>query len=134
MKAAVFMLSVVLLLSGCSNGASDLDRALVFRDRLLEASECRFHAVIVADYGDTVHTFEMDTKTDSQGDLFFDVIYPETISGISGTVRQEGPFITFDDKILAFPMLADGLLAPVAAPWVLMKALKIGRASCRERV
>lgn len=126
MKAAVFMLCVTLLLSGCSGENADMSKALEFRERILESSECGFRAEIVADYGDAVHTFVMNTSTDSQGSVSFEVISPEPISGITGSIGQNGPSVTFDDIILAFPMFADGLPAPVSAPWIFMKALRSG--------
>ena len=35
-------------------------------------------------------------------------------------------FLTFDNEILAFDMLADGQLSPVSAPWVLLHTLRGG--------
>ena len=34
--------------------------------------------------------------------------------------------MTFDDKVLAFPLLADGQLAPICTPWILLNTLRSG--------
>lgn len=133
MKRVGLLLCLSLLLTGCGKGNEGLEGAMSFRDKLLEASECIFTAVITADYGDEVHTFTMDTTTNAQGDLSFTVIQPESISGITGEIRQSGARLTFDDTALAFPLLADGQLSPVSAPWVMMQALRSGYISCVGR-
>ena len=58
--------------------------------------------------------------------MAFEVTGPEPISGITGTLTRSGGALTFDDTILGFPMLAEGRLAPVSAPWILLKALRSG--------
>ena len=97
-----------------------------FRADLLASMGCRFDAVITADYGDILHTFSVSCCSDENGGLTFTVTEPETISGISGKISSEGGDLTFDDEVLAFELLADGQLTPVAAPWVLVKTLRGG--------
>ena len=92
----------------------------------MDAESCLFSAVITADYGETIYTFQMECKTDSSDTMKFTVKDPETISGISGKISEELAALTFDNRVLAFPMLADGQLTPVAAPWVFLKTLKSG--------
>ena len=58
--------------------------------------------------------------------MSFCVIEPAGISGITGKVHAKGGELTFDDSALAFPLLADGYISPVSAPWVFMKALRSG--------
>lgn len=117
---------VMILLTGCKNTESDLGRAMALRQRLLGSSGCTFDAVITADYGDKIYTFSMACQADSQGDLTFTVTDPQTICGITGTVTQQGGHLTFDGKALAFEMLADGLVTPVSAPWILIRTLRGG--------
>ena len=126
MKYAVLILCIMLILSGCTLGASEIDRAMELRSQLLAASEVTFHASIVADYGDQLHTFGMNCTGNSQGDLLFSVTEPETISGISGTVSEEGGKLTFDDKALFFELLTDDQLSPVSAPWIFLRTLRSG--------
>ena len=125
MKRIGLLLGVVLLLTGCGKG-KELDRAMALRTELLAASECSFRTEITADYGDKVHSFTMDNHSDGNGNVEFTVVGPDSISGITGSVGNSGGELTFDDTALAFPLLADGQLAPVTAPWLLIKTLRSG--------
>lgn len=123
MKRLLAVVALVLL-TGCGgNGA--LDKVMALRADLL-AAECSFHTVITADYGDAVHSFAMDCRFDTDGSLAFTVTEPESIAGITGTVSREGGALTFDDSVLAFPLLADEQFSPVSGPWVLMQSLRGG--------
>ena len=51
---------------------------------------------------------------------------PEEISGSRGPVRGTEGTVQFDETALAFPLLAEGRLSPLSAPWVLMKAIRSG--------
>lgn len=104
------------------------------RQQLLQAEECSFKAVVVADYGDLLHTFSMHCNFDNLGNMTFTVEEPTSINGITGTVTNEKGFLTFADQVIAFPLLADGQLSPVSAPWVLMKSIRSGyiNSSVRE--
>lgn len=131
MKRFLALFSLVLL-TGCTGSGDALDVVMALRADLLAAGSC-FRAVITADYGDAVHTFTMDCRSDTTGGLEFTVVEPESISGISGTVSREGGALTFDEAVLAFPLLADGQFSPVSAPWVLMQTLRGGYVtSCGE--
>ena len=95
------------------------------RTKLL-GSGCQFEASVTADYGDKTYSFEMACRVDKAGNLQFEVLQPDTISGITGSIADSGGKLTFDDSALAFPLQADGLLSPVSGPWVLLKALRGG--------
>lgn len=124
MKRVVALLFCILWLTGCAN--SQLDEGVSFRERLLSAEGCTFQCQITADYSDELYTFDIDCTFDSQGNLSFTVISPETISGITGGITEEGGKLTFDDKVLAFAFLADGQFSPVSGPWILMQSLRSG--------
>lgn len=126
MKIAAAVVLIVCLLSGCGAGDDQMDQAMNLRKKILEADVCSFQSVITADYGDALYTFQMECSTDSAGNLQFTVTDPETISGITGSISQDSASLTFDDKVLAFPMLADGELTPVSAPWLFMNTLRSG--------
>lgn len=96
------------------------------RQEILTANGCQFHAVITADYGDKIYTFAMDCAFDNSGNMRFSVTEPQTISGVTGIIQMDGGHLTFDDQVLAFPLLADDQLTPVSAPWVFMRALRSG--------
>lgn len=124
-KLAVF-LCVVLLLCGCQNSDDLTNKALTIRNKLQEGNGCSFSATIQADYGEKIYIFKMDCQTDHAGNLTFSVTEPATLCGITGKVSETGGAITFDDKILAFPTIADGQVSPVSAPWLFLKALRSG--------
>ncbi len=125
MKRIIIVLCALFLLTGCSNGNQQLDRAINLRSKLL-SKEVTFDAEITADYGDKTYTFTMKCSIDTQGDMTFQVIEPEVISGITGKVSATGGKLTFDDVALGFDLMADEQLSPVSGPYVLMKSLRSG--------
>ncbi len=125
MKRIFAALLLLVLVSGCSAGQNEMDRAMALRAKLLSRA-VEFETEITADYGDKTYSFSVGCRADEQGTLTFTVTAPETISGITGTVSAAGGKLTFDGHALAFPALADGQLTPVCAPWVLVKTLRSG--------
>ena len=93
-----------------------------------------FDAEITADYGDTQLSFVLHTQVDKDGNVVFSVLEPQSIAGITGTVSQSGGKLTFDDKAVAFHLLAEGQLSPICGPWIMVKALRGGYLSscCAE--
>ncbi len=116
----------VILLTGCGKQEDHLHRAMSVREKLLNANGCSFDAVITADYADKTYTFGMQCLFDKEGNLNFTVTNPKTIAGITGGIAINSGKLTFDDKVLAFSLLADGELSPVSAPWLLIKTLRGG--------
>ena len=129
----IWMVLLVVFLTGCSTKNSEMDRALAVRNQLLKCSGVAFQVQITADYGETVYQFSMDCTADNQGNLSFQVLTPETIQGITGTVSTDGGKLTYDGTLLAFDLLADGQISPVSAPWLLIKTLRGGYiSSCTQ--
>ena len=126
MKKVMSLLLALLVLPGCANARDHIDRAMALRAKLLAGSGCSFTASVTADYGDAVHNFQLDCTADGQGNLSFTVTSPESISGITGALSADGGKLTFDDTALEFPLLADGQVAPVTAPWIFLKTLRSG--------
>lgn len=128
------MLILSVLLSGCSAEDAALKQGMTFRSNLLSAEGCRFGASITADYGDELYAFSMECQADASGNLTFSLTEPETLSGISGTVSDEGGRITFEDTALTFPLLTDDQLSPASAPWIFVKTLRSGylTSACME--
>lgn len=120
---AVFL--AVLLLTGCKSTEEGMDRALVLRTRVLSGG-VTFDAKITADYADAIYTFTVACQTDAEGTVKFTVRHPETIANITGTLSAAGGKLTFDDKALAFRLLADGEISPAAAPWIFLRTLRSG--------
>lgn len=122
---AIF-LSIMILFTGCADSDTPIDQALALRKQIENSNGCAFHATVTADYGEKIYIFAMDCQTDKEGNLTFTVTKPDTIAGITGKITAAGGAITFDDQVLAFETMADGLVTPVSAPWVLVKTIKSG--------
>lgn len=103
-----------------------MDRALSLRQRLLDAQGCSFCVQVYADYEEIIYSFSMECSADEYGNLNFAVVEPESIEGICGTISESGGTLTFDEEVLAFPVLADGQITPVSAPWVMLNSLRGG--------
>lgn len=132
-RVAAVLLLMTILLAGCAGKDGQLQRGLALRERLSK-QDCSFTTQITAAYGELTYTFTVFCTADTKGNLRFSVVTPESIAGISGTLDGSGGRLTFDDKALAFSMLADGEVSPVSAPWLLMKTLRSGyiRSCCEE--
>jgi len=120
------LLCVIILLTGCANYGAPIDKAMKLRNDIESSNGCAFQAMVTADYGEEIYVFSMDCSTDREGNLSFTVTSPETICGITGKISASGGALTFDDKVLAFQTMADGIVTPVTAPWILIKTLKSG--------
>lgn len=125
MRRLAAILLILTMFSGCSK-ADGTGPGMLLRERLLSAAGCSFQAVVTADYGSSTYTFIMDCAADSDGNVTFTVVQPESIRGISGIIDHAGGKLTFDDKVLAFPLLADEQLTPVSVPWLLVRTLRSG--------
>ena len=134
MKRMIWLLGVMVVLTGCSQENRDLAAAMKMREELLSAQGCAFHARVTADYGDSLNSFSMDCRGDSSGNLDFEITEPQTIAGIRGTISDQGGSIAFEDQALYFPLLTDDQLTPASAPWIFLKTLRSGciTAVCRE--
>lgn len=110
-----------------------LNQATDMRTALLEGESCTFQAQITADYADLLYTFQLDCIADQDGTVHFSVSEPSSIFGISGHIKDKNGALTFDDKILAFPLLADGELTPISAPWIFFNTLRSGYLTGCER-
>ncbi len=119
------VLLVLALLAGCSGRRQELDRIMALRGKLLSGG-CSFDAAVTADYLTRTEAFGMHCQADGEGNLTFTVTRPETIAGITGTVRHGDGRLTFADTALAFELLADGEVSPVGAPWIFLQALRGG--------
>ena len=125
MKRFGAVILLVLFLSGCSGTSGEMNRSLMLREKLQKGS-CTFTAKVTADYGDKLYTFTLDCAGDTQGNLSFAVEAPESIAGITGRITGTGGALTFEDTALSFPLMADGQVTPVSAPWLLLKTLRSG--------
>lgn len=132
MKRIMCMIFLIFLLPGCARENESLKKAMELRADWI-TKEIQFDAKITADYGDVQYTFSVSCEVDAAGNMSFIVTEPESICGISGNISASGGKITFDGTALAFDLMADGLLTPVSAPWVLIKTLRSGYlSSCSQ--
>ena len=109
------------MLTGCAGTelAKPSQKALDFRTALMEAGGCSFTADITADYGARVYEFTLDCEYTVGGEAHLTVTKPETIAGIAATVSADGATVEFDGASLDFGQMANGYVAPLAAPWIL---------------
>lgn len=126
MKRATALLLAAVILTGCTPKNEAMDQALQLRTKLLSAAGTSFTAEITADYGDKQQSFTLDCTADPKGTITFRVIKPGSIEGIEGNIDGEDGRLTFGDTALLFPLLADGQVTPVCAPWLLYKTLRSG--------
>ncbi len=122
----VIFVCMVFLLTGCANTNAPIDKAIELRNEIENSNGCTFSTTVTADYGEKIYVFSMDCQSDQEGNLVFTVTAPDTIAGITGKITAAGGALTFDGQVLAFQTMADGLVTPVTAPWILMKTLKSG--------
>ena len=104
-------------LSGCAEKENTLQPALTFRTALLESGGCTFSCDVTADYGSEVYGFSLDC-TWLDGKATLTVTKPETISGITAEVADDGAAILFDGVRLEYGRLANGHVAPLSVPWL----------------
>ena len=123
MKKCLPLLLVFLL--GCSGADADLEAALELRSRCLAASSVTFGAEVRADYITQIEEFSLACSLDREGNMTFQVLEPEEIADVGGTVAGEGT-VEFEGTVLAFPLMAEGRLSPLSGPWVLMRAIRTG--------
>lgn len=116
---------LLVFLAGCSRSDPAMEAALDLRTRCL-SGPVAFEAEVRAEYITNIECFSLDCTFDSAGEMTFTVTDPEDISGICGTVRGMEGTVEFDETVLAFPLMAEGRLSPLSAPWVLMKAIRSG--------
>ena len=116
---------LLVFLTGCVGPDPAMETAIDLRTRCL-SGPVSFETEVRADYITSIECFTLDCAFDGSGEMTFSVTEPEEIAGIRGTVRGTEGTMEFDETALAFPLLAEGRLSPLSAPWVLMKAIRSG--------
>ena len=126
MKFCIVIILSIVFLTGCTSADENLDRAMNLRTTVSKADQVQFQCTVTADYYDEVCSFVIDCVYDEYDQILFEVVEPNTISGISGVIDgKEGQF-TFDDQILVFKPMDGGCLSPIFAPWFLLDAIEGG--------
>ena len=106
-----------MLLSACS-AKSPAQPPLTFRTALLQSGGCSFTAAITADYGETAASFTLDCEFSPETGASVTVTEPESIAGIQAQVKDTAASVSYDGMQLGLGSLANGNLAPLAAPYV----------------
>ena len=117
-KLALFLCCIPIFLSGCA-AAEPEQTPLQFRTALVQAGGCSFTADVTADYGESVAAFTLDCTFTPDTGASLTVTAPESIAGITARADESTAYVTFDDTQIGFSLLAGGMLAPLAAPYVL---------------
>jgi len=125
MKRIVFVIMLALFLHGCSAENVQMDQAIQLRRTLSEKS-CAFTVSVVANHESEIFSFSARCQSEINGDLSFTVLKPESIRDLSGCIQGGNGKLTFEDAVIAFPIMAEGRISPVTAPWILLKALRGG--------
>lgn len=94
-------------------------RPLTFRTALLQSGGCSFTAAITADYGESAASFTLDCVFSPETGASVTVTEPESIAGIQAQVKDTAASVSYDGMQLGLGSLANGNLAPLAAPYVL---------------
>lgn len=106
----------ILLLGGCGSEESSVSPAIEFRAALVQAGGCGFEAQIEADFSDSIQRFTVSCAATTDGTTSLTILEPETLAGITATVTEQGGSVTYDGMAAEFGLLANGELAPAAAP------------------
>lgn len=114
-KLALLLCAFPILLSACS-AKSPAQPPLTFRTALLQAGGCTFTAAITADYGETAASFTLDCAFSPETGASVTVTEPESIAGIQAQVKNTAASVSYDGMQLGLGSLANGNLAPLAAP------------------
>ena len=132
-KLALLLCAFPILLSACS-AKSPAQLPLTFRTALLQSGGCSFtaaitvsssistssgSAAITADYGETAASFTLDCAFSPETGASVTVTEPESIAGIQAQVKDTAASVSDDGMQLGLGSLANGNLAPLAAPYVL---------------
>lgn len=124
-KQIILTLLVLFGLTGCGSRSDPAQQALDFRTALMQESGCSFTAQVTASQQDKVYNFTMQCRyQDGAGELT--VTEPSSIAGIQAVVEEDGTRLAFDGAELDFGKLANGLISPVAAGWLLAECWHSG--------
>lgn len=128
MKKCISLVVVLTLLmfSGCGNDSDVVDGVVSLRNKVLSSVSCSFIADVTVDYGESLYSFSANCCLDSENNMEITILEPSSIAGIKASITAESGKLTFDEQVLLFETVADGQIAPVGMPWLLMEALRGG--------
>ena len=123
LKLAAVLTILLCLLTACgSKESKELQAPMDFRAQLLQAGECTFSASVTANYGESVQQFVLCCDCRTDGTAALEIKEPQTISGITAQTSDNGGSLVFDGAAVSFGTLADGTVAPISAPSLIVSA------------
>ena len=126
MKRIISCVLIILFLFGCSKNSTSITGALNLRQDILKGEGCSFTAKVTVDYSDCSYSFTVDCHAQNNGSLEFSIASPDSISGIIGSISEDGGKLLFNDQALLFEPLVNGQLSPAIAPWIMVEGIKSG--------
>ena len=131
LKMSALMISLVLL-CGCAAADRDRDRVETLRERVSGAERVSFRAVLAADDGETRERYELlCTRSGEETELR--LLYPELIGSVTARLSDNGTVLRYDDLSFETGALDAEGLRPIAAPDLILSALKTGVVSQLRR-
>lgn len=100
-----------------------MQQALQLRTELLQAGGCRYAADVSVNYDDVRFDFSLDCVCGADGAARMTIRAPRTLAGIAAELSAGSARVEFEDTAVAFGLMADGNLAPMQLPQLLVQAL-----------
>lgn len=100
-----------------------MQQALQLRTELLQAGGCRYAADVSVNYDDVRFDFSLDCVCGADGAARMTIRAPQTLAGIAAELSAGSARVEFEDTAVAFGLMADGNLAPMQLPQLLVQAL-----------
>lgn len=100
-----------------------MQQALQLRTELLQAGGCRYAADVSVNYDDVRFDFSLDCVCGADGAARMTIRAPQTLAGIAAELSASSARVEFEDTAVAFGLMADGNLAPMQLPQLLVRAL-----------
>ncbi len=100
-----------------------MQQALQLRTELLQAGGCRYAADVSVNYDDVRFDFSLDCVCGADGAARMTIRAPQTLAGIAAELSASSARVEFEDTAVAFGLMADGNLAPMQLPQLLVQAL-----------
>ena len=134
-RTILFLLAMLLILSGCGRGDRDAERLLEIRTRALAAA-CAMEASVTADYGDRVYEFVLRLEESAPGEGVVSVLAPETLAGVTVSYTAGNGTLRYDDLTLDTGALTKTGLSPMEALPALLTSWRSGAVTSvgREKI
>ena len=113
------MMTLCLLLTACGGTGGEAGDAADARMPYRNMAGCVMEAEVSCTQDGAAWEATLRCDYVPEGETTVEVLAPETIAGITAHVKDSAADVSFDDTQLGLGSLANGRLAPLAAPYVL---------------